>query len=83
MSITCQTGTNLPTPTSEECSGEYTQTMCTIHPTALSFLNLPANSSVFTIINNFILALEYKNQQISELEERLGNLEDRVSILEP
>lgn len=83
MSITCQTNTDLPELTSEECNGEYTQSMCTIHPTALTYLNLPANSSIFTIINTFILALQYKGEQISTLQDSITALEDRVLILEP
>ncbi len=76
MSIICQDNTDLPEFASEECDGVYTQSMCIIHPTALPYLNLPVNSSVFTIINTFILALEYKDEVISALEARIEALEN-------
>jgi hypothetical protein len=75
MSDICQTGTSVPTLTQESCNGEYKSTQCFIHPTAISYLNLPINSSQQAINNAFILALQYKDEVILALTERIEALE--------
>ncbi len=75
MSDICQTGTSVPTLTQETCNGEYKSTQCIIHPTAISYLNLPINSSQQAINNALILALQYKDEQIAQLTERIETLE--------
>jgi len=75
MSDICQTGTSVPNLTPESCNGEYKSTQCIIHSTAISYLNLPVNSSQQAINNALILALQYKDEQIAQLIERLEILE--------
>ena len=42
----------------------------------LSYLNLPINSSQQAINNALILALQYKDEQIAQLTERIEILEN-------
>lgn len=73
----CLTGTNIPTllPT-EPCDGEYTSTACIVNPGAISYLNLPANSTQQTINSALINALMAKDATIFELESRILILEN-------
>lgn len=75
MSDICQTGTSVPSLSQESCNGVYTSTQCIINPTAISYLNLPINSSQQTINNALILALQYKDEQIAQLTEKIETLE--------
>jgi len=75
MSDICNNGTSVPTLSQETCNGEYKSTQCIIHPTAISYLNLPINSSQQAINNALILALQYKDEQIAQLTERIETLE--------
>jgi hypothetical protein len=73
----CLTGTNVPTllPT-EPCGGEYLPTACIVNPGAISYLNLPANSTQQTINSALINALMAKDVTIFELESRILILEN-------
>ena len=72
----CLTGTNVPTLLSAEpCGGEYTSTACIVNPGAISYLNLPANSTQQTINSALINALIFKDQTIAELTARILILE--------
>jgi len=75
MSDICNNGTSVPELITESCNGEYKSTQCIIHPTAISYLNLPINSSQQSINNAFILALQYKDEQIAQLIEKIETLE--------
>ena len=68
MSDNCYSGISTPDKILEICNGEYTSDVCIIHPQAIPYLDLPANSSLNTIVNTFILALMRKDEQIAELE---------------
>lgn len=78
MSTTCYTGTNIPPLENEICNGCYTSSKCIIHAAALTYLNLPANSSLETIITNLLLAHVNKDSLISSLEARVTALENEV-----
>lgn len=65
MENNCYTGTSIPAPIIEPCSGIYYNSQCVIHESAIPYLDLPANSSVKNIINNLVLALLYKDEQIA------------------
>ena len=58
----------------EPCNGEYTSTSCIFHPSVLTYLNLPANSSMTDIITNLILALQYKDEQLQNLQTQIDNI---------
>lgn len=74
MPTTCYTGTAVPHQIAEECNGEYTSDACIIHTAAIPYLNLPANSPLQTIINSFIAALQYKDEQIETLQNQIDEL---------
>jgi len=59
---------------SEPCNGEYTSTSCIINPNILTYLNLPANSSMTDIVTNLILALQYKDEQLQNLQTQIDNI---------
>lgn len=75
MQNQCYTGTDVPDKIEEPCNGEYTLDQCIIHAAAISYLELPTNSSLMTIINTFVLALIAKDDQIAELDARITALE--------
>lgn len=72
----CYTGTNVPPLEEETCDGIYSSTNCVIHQGAITYLNLPANSSVATIIGAFILNQMYQDELIAQLTTRIENLEN-------
>ena len=78
MPTNCYQGTNTPPLSSEPCNGCYTSSKCIIHSAALIYLNLPANSSLETIITNLLLAHVNKDNLISNLEARVTALENEV-----
>jgi len=75
MQNQCYTGTDVPEKLEEACGGNYTLDQCIIHASAISYLELPTNSSLMTIINTFVLALMAKDDQIAELDARITALE--------
>lgn len=72
--IDCYNGTSNPDKIEEVCDGVYTSDKCIIHEGALTYLNLPVNSPLETIINQFILALMQKDVQIQQLQEQIDGL---------
>jgi hypothetical protein len=66
---TCNTnGVIIPPSLIEECSGKYTSSKCTLHPNALTEFSLPADSSVFDIIEAYKSAIISLTQRITDLE---------------
>ena len=74
--MNCNEGTNIPELLEEECNGIYTSTNCIIYSAAISYLNLPPNSSLTTIILNLVLANQAKDELIAGLNDRLTILEN-------
>lgn len=63
----CFTGTIVPELQEEKCGGEYTSTACIINQGALTYLGLPPNTPLNTILTNIVLSLQAKDEQIAEL----------------
>ncbi len=82
MSTTCNTGSNIPTLSVENCNGEYTSTECIVNEAALPYLNLPVNSFLSTILNTLVLANQHKDELITGLDERIAALEETVLDLD-
>ena len=82
MSTTCYEGTSLSEKIIEPCNGCYTSSVCVVHPPAIPYLNLPANSKVSDIITNLILANVAKDEIIVGLNEAIADLTERVTNLE-
>lgn len=72
----CLNNIDIPQPQTELCGGVYTSDQCIRHADAISYLNLPANSSITTIVTNLILALMFKDEQIASLNARIEILEN-------
>ena len=73
--MNCNNNIDIPTPQTEVCGGVYTSDQCIVHADAIIYLSLPINSSINTIINNMVLALMYKDEQIASLIARIEILE--------
>lgn len=77
----CYTGTNVPpTLIVEPCEGIYKNDACVIHESAIPYLELPANSSVKEIINNLVLALLYKDEQIQNQTTIIEELTPKYKV---
>lgn len=76
MSNNCQQGTSLPTLQEEQCNGEYQSDSCTIHSQAITYLDLPPNSSVNIIIQKLILNQMYQDELIANLTTLVNNPTD-------
>jgi hypothetical protein len=73
--MNCNTGV---TPIElEECNcpkGIYYSTECITNPNIITYLSLPANSSMTEIITALVLALQYKDEQLNNLQTQINNL---------
>ena len=75
MSINCNDGISIPTLENSPClNGIFYSDNCTIHAGAITALNLPANSSLNTIVNALVLAIQYKEEQIQDLQSQINAL---------
>lgn len=79
---TCVNDINIPNLQEEVCDGVYTSDTCIVHSGAITYLGLPANSSVSTILTNMILSLMSKDGQIAVLVSQVADLTTRVETLE-
>lgn len=77
----CFTNTTVPILGTEPCGGDYKDNNCVIHPDAIPYLGLPANSSENTIIKSLVLALLYKDEQITNINELLPKYKSYVALL--
>ena len=55
------------------CNGKRLSTTCVIHPSIISLLSLPANSTQEEINNAFVLAISSLINRVEELENQLYN----------
>jgi hypothetical protein len=83
MSINCNDGVTIPQLISEECNGIYKNDICVKHPGAITALNLPANSSLNTIVNALVLAIQYKEEQIQDLQDQINAQSVLITNLTP
>ena len=81
MNDNCYTGTNVPPILEiEPCGGIYKSTECIVHENAIPYLNLPEkDSSVKNIINNLVLALLYKDEQIANQTTIIEELQEQTT----
>jgi hypothetical protein len=69
MPIDCPTSTSVvPDNSPLECDGIYTLDDCIVHSNAISFLSIPANSSIKDIFNAMVTKLIDLNNRITALE---------------
>ena len=78
----CHQYTVIPTLPSDPCNGERGNIKCIYSEDAFTLLDLPANSSLDTILNAFVVALNAQNTRLSAQELLIADLEARVESLE-
>ena len=79
----CLEYTVTPDLPNDECQGERIKTSCVYSPVSYTLLDVPANSSLDTILNAFVVALNAQNTRLNAQELLIADLEARVEILEP
>lgn len=67
--------------TALECN-QFVNSQCVLHEDALTYLSLPANSSVRVVINTLLTSLIDARNRITVLETTANSLETRVTTLE-
>lgn len=72
--MSCPNGIDIPVLQTEICGGDYIDDNCIIHSGAITALNLPPNSSLNTIVNALVLAIQYKETQIQDLQAQINAL---------
>ena len=79
----CHQYTVIPTLPSDPCNGERGNTRCIYSPVSYTLLDVPANSSLDTILNAFVVALNAQNTRLNAQELLIADMEARIEILEP
>lgn len=76
MEKICNTKVELPQLLDEPCNGNYTSTNCVFTAKRFQYLGLDVNSTITDVISNLILALQYKDTQIENLQQQINALND-------
>lgn len=79
----CIQGITIPPLLQDNCNGETKSTDCIIHSNAITYLGLPANSNLTTIISTLLLSLKDARDRVIALEARIEDHETRITNLEP
>lgn len=66
----------------DPCEGSQTSTNCAIFPTSITYLHLPPNSTLTTVLNTYLLSLVDARNRILVLEAQGANFETRITALE-
>jgi hypothetical protein len=67
---------------SDPCNGKRYSTDCIIYPSAITYLDLPSDSTVTQVIDNLLLSLVDARNRIELLENLVSDLDARLTILE-
>jgi hypothetical protein len=78
MSGCSQTSIPVLNQITDPCGGEQKKTACIFKTEAITYLNIPPNSSLDVILQNIVLALQSSNTRIDDLEQE--NLEQAQLI---
>ena len=81
--MSCDNGIVIPTLSTDKCGGKKMYDECIIHEQAITFLDLPANSSIKDVIDKLILIISGQNTRIQSLENQIANHTTRIQNLEP
>ena len=73
----------VPAQIVDNCNGERGNIKCQFSEDAYTLLDVPANSSLDTILNAFVVALNAQNTRLNAQDLLIADLEARVEILEP
>lgn len=72
----------VPVQITDECNGERGNIKCQFSEDAYTLLDVPANSSLDTILNAFVVALNAQNTRLNAQDLLIADLEARIEILE-
>lgn len=72
----------VPVQILDECNGERGNIKCQFSEDAYTLLDVPANSSLDTILNAMVVAINAQNTLINAQALVIADLEARVEILE-
>ena len=79
----CQNYVILPELPEDFCNGKRYDTRCVFSSDSFTLLDVPANSSLDTILNAFVVALNAQNTRLNAQDLLIADLEARIEILEP
>lgn len=82
MAGECQT-TIVPTLQENPCPLGQISTDCVIHELAITYLSLPPNSNITTVLASYLLSLVDARNRVTLLETQLADHEARIVALEP
>ena len=72
----------IPVQIEDFCNGERGNTKCIYSEDAFTLLDVPANSSLDTILNAFVVALNAQNIRLNAQDLLIADLEARILVLE-
>ena len=72
----------VPVQIVDNCNGERGNTKCIYSEDAFTLLEISANSSLDTILNAFVVALNAQNTRLNAQDLLIADLEARIEILE-
>ena len=78
----CHQYTVIPTLPSDPCNGERGNIKCIYSEDAFTLLEISANSSLDTILNAFVAALNAQNIRLNAQDLLIADLEARILVLE-
>lgn len=73
----------VPVQITDNCNGERGNTKCIYSEDAFTLLGIEANSSLDTILNAMVVAINAQNTRLNAQALLIADLEARVEILEP
>ena len=78
----CHQYTVIPTLPSDPCNGERGNAKYIYSEDAFTLLEVSANSSLDTILNAFVVALNAQNTRLNAQDLLIADLEARILVLE-
>lgn len=82
MAGECQT-IIVPDLQENPCPLGQMSTNCIIHQLAITYLNLPANSTLTAVLAAYLLSLKDARDTITLMQAQLADHEARITALEP
>ena len=74
MEKICNTKVTIPELLVEPCNGKYTSSDCVFTAKKIPYLAVNANAPITEVFSTLILALQYKDQQIENLQQQINDI---------
>ena len=81
MSTNCTPEVNI-IQIQDNCAGKTIKTDCVVHPDAITYLEIPENSTVTQVIDNFVTSLADARIRVKSTEEDILNIQADVLALQ-